>query len=52
MGLSRVAGIREADDPAFAWIDLRTEHRFEPPVQLGEPPRRLRVVSTTNGRAA
>lgn len=41
LGLCRVVGIREADDPAFAWVDLRTEHRFDAPVRVGEPPRRV-----------
>jgi hypothetical protein len=41
IGLSRVSGLRAADDPGFAWIDLTTAHRFDPPMSLAEPPRRV-----------
>ena len=33
--------LRRADDPAYGWIDLETAHRFDPPLDLGESPRRV-----------
>jgi hypothetical protein len=41
LGLSRVAGLRKSHDPEFAWVDLETEHKFEPPLDLGRSPRRV-----------
>jgi hypothetical protein len=41
IGLSRIVGLRLADQPGFAWIDLETEHRFDPPLNLGTNPRRV-----------
>lgn len=41
VGLSRVVGLRRADDPAYAWLDLETAHRFDPPLDLGQGPRRV-----------
>ena len=41
LGLSRVVGLRQADLPGQAWIDLTTAHRFESPLQLKRAPRRV-----------
>jgi hypothetical protein len=41
LGLSRIVGLRLADQPGYAWIDLETEHRFDPPLNLGQNPRRV-----------
>jgi hypothetical protein len=41
VGISRVAGLRRSHDPAYAWIDLETAHRFDPPFDVGEGPRRV-----------
>jgi hypothetical protein len=41
LGISRVAGLRMADAAGFAWIDLETAHRFQPPLDLGQQPRRV-----------
>jgi hypothetical protein len=41
VGLSRVAGLRRADEAGFGWIDLETAHRFEPPLALAKQPRRV-----------
>jgi len=41
VGLSRVAGLRRADESGFGWVDLETAHRFEPPLALSKPPRRV-----------
>jgi len=41
VGISRVAGLRRSHDPAYAWIDLETAHRFDPPLDIGEGPRRV-----------
>ncbi|MDX1388084.1 MAG: hypothetical protein R3344_02790 [Acidobacteriota bacterium] len=41
LGISRVVGLRRSHDPACAWIDLETAHRFDPPLNLGEAPRRV-----------
>jgi hypothetical protein len=41
VGLSRVSGLRTADQPGCAWIDLATAHRFEPPLDLGRQPARV-----------
>lgn len=41
LGLSRVVGLRRAHDPAYAWLDLETAHRFDPPLDLKESPRRV-----------
>ncbi len=41
VGIARVDGLRRAHDPAYAWIDLGTAHRFEPPLDLSESPRRV-----------
>jgi len=41
LGISRVAGLRMADAAGFAWIDLETGHRFQPPLDLGQQPRRV-----------
>lgn len=41
LGISRVMGLRRADDPAYAWVDLVTAHRFDPPLVLSESPRRV-----------
>jgi hypothetical protein len=41
LGLSRVVALRRAHDPAFAWLDLETAWRFDPPVDAGTSPRRV-----------
>jgi len=41
LGLSRIIGLRLADQSGYAWIDLVTEHRFEPPLDLKQNPRRV-----------
>jgi len=41
VGLSRVAGLRRADESGFGWVDLETAHRFEPPLALSKQPRRV-----------
>ncbi len=41
LGISRVVGLRRSHDPACAWIDLETAHSFNPPLNLGEAPRRV-----------
>jgi hypothetical protein len=41
LGLSRVVGLRQSHDPSCAWIDLEIVHRFDPPLDLGEAPRRV-----------
>lgn len=41
VGLSRVVGLRRADLPDRAWIDLETAHRFDPPLALGRSPGRV-----------
>ncbi len=42
-GLARVVGLRRSHDPALFWVDLETAHRFDPPLDLGEAPRRVFV---------
>jgi hypothetical protein len=41
LGISRVVGLRRSEDPKLDWIDLETEHRFQPPLDAGEAPRRV-----------
>jgi hypothetical protein len=41
LGISRVVGLRKSEDPKLDWIDLETEHRFDPPLDAGEAPRRV-----------
>jgi len=42
VGIARVAGLRRsAHDPSLAWVDLETAHRFVPPLDAGEEPRRV-----------
>jgi len=41
LGISRVAGLRAADADGFAWIDLQMAHKFDPPLDLGQQPRRV-----------
>jgi len=41
LGLSRVAGLRLAEQRGFGWIDLETAWRFAPPLSLGQQPRRV-----------
>jgi hypothetical protein len=41
LGLSRVSGLRVAETPGFAWLDLTTAHRFDPPLRLEGQPRRV-----------
>lgn len=41
VGIGRVTGVRRAHDPALGWVDLETAHRFDPPLDLGETPRRV-----------
>jgi hypothetical protein len=41
LGISRVAGLREAEQPGFSWIDLTTAHRFATPLELDAWPRRV-----------
>ena len=40
-GISRVAGLRRADQAGFGWIDLETAHKFKEPLGLGQQPRRV-----------
>lgn len=40
-GLSRVVGLRQAEQHGFAWIDMETAWRFTPPLSLGQQPRRV-----------
>ena len=40
-GLSRVVGLRQAEQRGFGWIDLETAWRFTPPLSLGQQPRRV-----------
>lgn len=41
LGISRVAGLRRAEDRAYAWIDLETAHKFRRPLDVAETPRRV-----------
>jgi len=42
VGIATVTGLRRADAPDQAWIDLETAHRFDPPFALPmQPPRGL-----------
>ena len=41
LGLSRVVGLRLADQAGFGWIDLEIAHQFDPPLELEEQPRRV-----------
>jgi len=41
VGISRVVGLRAADAGGFAWIDLTTAHKFDPPLALSQQPRRV-----------
>jgi hypothetical protein len=41
VGIARVAGLRRSDAPGFAWVDLETAWKFDPPLDLGEAPRRV-----------
>ena len=41
LGLARVSSLRKDADPAFAWIELQTAHRFRKPLDLDEAPRRV-----------
>jgi hypothetical protein len=41
VGISRVVGLRAADAGGFAWIDLTTAHKFDPPLALNQQPRRV-----------
>ena len=41
LGISRVSGLRRAAREDFAWIDLETAFRFEPPLKLEQAPRRV-----------
>lgn len=41
LGISRVVGLHRSEEPKLAWLDLETEHRFDPPLDLGEAPRRV-----------
>jgi hypothetical protein len=41
VGISRVTGLRAADAGGFAWIDLQTAHKFDPPLDLNQQPRRV-----------
>jgi hypothetical protein len=39
--MSRVVGLREADQAGMAWIDLETAHKFNEPLDLGHLPGRV-----------
>jgi len=41
LGISRVVGLRGADDAGSAWIDLETAHRFREPLDIGRAPGRV-----------
>lgn len=41
IGICRVSGLRRAERPDHAWIDLETAHRFDPPLDLGRRPRKV-----------
>jgi len=41
LGISRVAGLRRAEQSGFGWIDLETAWRFSPPLSLDQQPRRV-----------
>ena len=41
VGLARVIGVRRADDPQHAWVDLEAAHRFDPPLETKRTPRRV-----------
>jgi len=41
LGISRVSGLRRAAREDFAWIDLETAFRFDPPLKLEQAPRRV-----------
>jgi len=41
VGISRVSGLRAAPQQGYAWIDLATAHRFDPPLQLERQPARV-----------
>ncbi len=42
VGIARVTGVRRSPhDASLAWVDLETAHKFEPPLDLGEEPRRV-----------
>ena len=41
IGISRVVGLRAAHADGYAWIDLHSAHKFDPPLDLGQQPRRV-----------
>lgn len=41
VGLARITGVRRADQPGHAWIDLETAHRFDPPFAASRIPRHV-----------
>ena len=41
LGLSRVTGLSQADDPKYAWVDLQTAHRLKHPLSIEPAPRRV-----------
>lgn len=41
VGISRVTSLRLAHAPTLAWVELETAHRFDPPLDLGDGPRRV-----------
>jgi hypothetical protein len=47
VGLARVSGLRRADEQGFAWIDLETAHRFDPPLDAARQPRRVFLCCDT-----
>ena len=41
VGVSRVVGLRQADQAGMAWIDLEIAHKFNEPLDLGNLPGRV-----------
>ena len=41
LGLSRVIGLEAARQDGFAWVELETAHRFDSPLHVRQPPRRV-----------
>jgi len=41
VGIARVAGLRRSQDAGHFWVDFEPAHRFDPPLDLNEAPRRV-----------
>jgi hypothetical protein len=41
VGIGIVVGLRRSNDPGLDWVDLEVAHRFDPPLDLHDAPRRV-----------